>query len=408
MSSVLEVSRPTAEPVSLAEALQFLKQTQLPSTVPPTDPEASLIYNVFIPAARRYIEDMTGLTLASRNFEQYEDGFPFFPYFQSPYAPLFGAAFPFYFGYGPIASYPYPAIGGLQNQMLSPFQKRLLRSPVTAIRGIVFVGTDGKNAGLVQGKDFTVDFASTPGRIAPLPGQRWPVGIVGQNTVKILYTAGYSATETATEDILVGAVWQALTSAAQNSYILDPNSNVQLQLQANACTGKTEPTWPTALNATVTDGVQDEIVGGNVPAIWKNLGPIAGPYQTNHAYTAPVVVQDPNGNLQMLAVSSLTSQASTPTFATAFGAATNDNGQAAWQNLGPDESEFATDPSNQLTEYKGDIGIPEQLKAAVLLMLSHLYYNRDAVVAGAAVDVPHGVSSICAANRVWDFGPIQT
>lgn len=407
MSSVLEVSRPSVEPVSLAEAIQFLKQVQLPTTTPPTDPEASLIYNVFIPAARRYIEDLTGLTLASRNFEQWEDGFPFFPYFQSPYAPLFGAAFPFYFGYGPIASYPYPAIGGLQNQMLSPFQKRLLRSPVTAVRGIIYVGTDGKTAGLLPGKDFTVDYSSQPGRIAPLPGQRWPAGILGQNTVKIMFTAGYSATETATEDILEGAIWQALTSVAQNSYIIDPNGNLQLQIQANACTGKTEPTWPTTIGATVTDGSEDEISGGNVPAVWKNLGPIAGPYQTSHAYTAPVVVQDPNGNLQNLIINSLTSQGSTPTFQTAFGAVTTDNGQAAWQNLGPDESEGASDPANQIPEYKGDIGIPEQLKSAILLMLSHLYYNRDAVVAGNAVDVPHGVTAICQANRVWDFGPVS-
>lgn len=272
MSSVIEISRPSAEPVSLVEALQYLKQTQLPSTVPPTDKEASLIYNVFIPAARRYVEDLTGLTLASRDFEQWEDGFPFFPYFQSPYAPLFGAAFPFYFGYGPIASYPYPAIGGLQNQMLSPFMKRLLKSPVTALSTITYVGTDGNAATLTAGTDFVVDFASMPGRVAPLPGQRWPAGILGQNTVKITYTAGYSATETATEDI----------------------------------------------------------------------------------------------------------------------------------------TETAPTPPNQIVEYKGDIGIPEQLKAAILLMVSHLYYNRDAVVAGNAVDVPHGVTAICAANRVWDFGPTQT
>ena len=271
MSSVIEVSRPSVEPVSLVEALQFLKQTQLPTTTPPTDPEASLIYNVFIPAARRYVEDLTGLTLASRNFEQWEDGFPFFPYFQSPYAPLFGAAFPFYFGYGPIASYPYPAIGGLQNQMLSPFTKRLLKNPVTAVTKITYIGTDGNSHDLVPDTDFVVDFASTPGRVAPLPGQRWPVGIIGLNSVRIQYTAGYSATETATIDV-------------------------------------TEPT---------------------------------------------------------------------------------------------------NTPPNVIAETKEDVGIPEQLKAAILLMLSHLYYNRDAVVAGNAVDVPHGVTAICAANRVWDFGPVQ-
>lgn len=274
MSSVIEVSRPAAYPVSITEAIQFLKQLQLMAAAqanPITDPEVLLIQNVWIPAATRYIEDLTGLTLASRNFEQWEDGFPFFPYFQSPYAPLFGAAFPFYFGYGPIASYPYPAIGGLQNQMLSPFQKRLLKSPVTAVGEITYVGTDGQPHTLSPGTDFVVDLSSQPGRIAPLPGQRWPAGIIGQNTVKIPFTAGYSAVETDTEDVI-------------------------------------EPT---------------------------------------------------------------------------------------------------NDPPNEIAETKGDIGIPEQLKAAVLIMLGHLYNNREPVAGGTTVDVPHSVSAICAANRVWDFGPVS-
>ncbi len=154
-------------------------------------PDDLTIQNEIIPGARRQMETYTGMTLASRDFVQTGNGFPFFPYFQSPYAPLFGAAFPFYFGYGPIASYPYPAIGGLQNQLISPFQISLMRSPVTNVSKITFIGTDGTEKTLTMGNDFTVSFGTMPCSIQPLPGQRWPAGVNGNSTMKIFFTAGY-------------------------------------------------------------------------------------------------------------------------------------------------------------------------------------------------------------------------
>jgi hypothetical protein len=398
MSSVIEISRPSAEPVSLVEGLQFLKQTQLPTTVPPTDPEASLIYNVFIPAARRYIEDLTGLTLANRNFLQYEDGFPFFPYFQSPYAPLFGAAFPFYFGYGPIASYPYPAIGGLQNQMLSPFVKRLTKTPLNSVQKIIYIGTDGQPHQLTAGIDFVVDYSSTPGRVSPLPGQRWPVGILGVNTVQIFYSAGYQAT--AGQVQIEPAIWEADLQVPQYGYIYDTKDNVWVQTTAGTQnTGTTRPTFElSAVGAVIADGT----------ASWTNYGPCIGPWIAGQALASPTVIFDVNGNLQLLSVANLTTGATAPTFSATRGVTSSDNSvSGAWRCLGPNLP-GAANPPNELTTFLGDVGIPEQLKAAIMIMVSHLYYNRDAVVAGNAVDVPHSVSAICAANRVWDFGPIQT
>lgn len=184
-AGIVEASQPNAEPLNLATAKKFLR---LPDSFVTDD---YLINDVIIPGARKQLETMIGVTLASRNFVQYENGFPFFPYFQSPYAPLFGAAFPFYFGYGPIASYPYPAIGGLQNQLISPFDIMLLRSPVTAVDHIAYIGTDGNAHTLLPGQDFTVAFGRQPCMISPIPGQRWPVGILGNSTVEIHFTAGY-------------------------------------------------------------------------------------------------------------------------------------------------------------------------------------------------------------------------
>lgn len=88
MASIVETTQPAIEPLDLDTTKQFLR---LPSG--PADDD-NIVQSIMI-SARRHIESAVGLTLANRNFIQYEDGFPFFPYFQSPYAPLFGAAFPF-------------------------------------------------------------------------------------------------------------------------------------------------------------------------------------------------------------------------------------------------------------------------------------------------------------------------
>ena len=83
MASIVELSAPAVEALDTETVLNFLKQ-------PETSPDVSLLETIIIPAARRTLEDLTGLTLAQRDFVQYKEGFPFFPYFQSPYAPLFG------------------------------------------------------------------------------------------------------------------------------------------------------------------------------------------------------------------------------------------------------------------------------------------------------------------------------
>src|SRR5579872_7325817 len=218
MSSVLELTLPSVEPISLADAKNWLKVPAGPTT-------EDLLIQRLVKAARRHIERCTGLTLAQRNFIQYQDGFPFFPYFQSPYAPLFGAAFPFYFGYGPIASYPYPAIGGLQNQMMNPFEVRALKNPVTAITSVEYIDTNGKKVALVPFQDFVPDIAT--GRILPLPGQRWPVSTMGANTCSIFFTAGYVqdqtvvGTQTATETASPG--WEPGETVAQYAFIIDGN-----------------------------------------------------------------------------------------------------------------------------------------------------------------------------------------
>ncbi len=397
MSSIVEVSQPFSEPVDLLTAKQFLRLALVDNTgAPIVGPDDGMIENILIPGARRQLETALGLTLANRQFVQYEDGFPALPFFQSAYAPLYGAAFPFFFGYGPIANYPF--VGGMQSTTVSPFEKRLLRSPVTAVSRITYIGIDGESHGLLPGKDFAVDFASLPGRVAPLPGMRWPITMSGQSTVAIYFTAGYLPTGSPNEDILDGAIWQALQPVAVNSYVIDPNGNVQLQIALKAVTAKTEPTWPNAVGQTVADGF----------ATWKNLGPISGVWRANTAYTAPSVVQDSNGNLQELIVS-VTSGASAPTWALNRGATTTDNSVAAWMNIGVDESQGATDPPKQITEYVADVSIPPNLYMGLLQMITHWYQNRAVIVTvagagGTHLPLPLHLEEIIQSERILDFG----
>jgi hypothetical protein len=397
MSSIVEVSQSFTEPVDLATAKQFLRLPLVDSLGNAiVGPDDSLISNILIPGARKQLETALGLTLANRQFIQYEDGFPSFPSGQNAYAPLCGAAFPFFFGYGPIANYPF--VGGTQNSSVSPFEKRLLRSPVTAVSRMTYIGVDGESHGLLPGRDFVVDFAALPGRLSPLPGMRWPITMSGPNTIAIYFTAGYLPTGSANEDVLDGAIWQALQPVAQNSYVIDPNENIQIQLATQAVTAKTEPVWSNTIGQTVIDG----------SARWKNFGPVT-PWAANTNYTTPQIVQDPNGNLQELIVPSLTSGGTNPTWALNRGSTTTDNSIAAWVNVGADESQAAVDPAKQITEYEANVSIPPHFYMALLQMITHWYQNRAVIVTvagagGTHLPLPLHLEEIIASERILDFG----
>ena len=97
-----------------------------------------------------------------------------------------------------------------------------------------------------------------------------------------------------------------------------------------------------------------------------------------------------------------------PTWATARGVTTNDNGfSGAWLGLGANQP-GAQNPSDEITSYAGDIGIPEQFKIAIMILANHWFYNREPVVAGQAGTVPMSVEAIVQANRVYDFGPLPS
>jgi hypothetical protein len=419
MSAILELGPPAVDAVSLTEALAFLRITN------PNGPDSALIQSAWIPAARRYIEGMTGLVLAQRKFAQYEERFPL-------------TVWPFAFDQARV-----PVVNR-RDQRLS-----LLRSPLASVQKIVYVGTDGNLHGMLPGQDFAVDYASRPGKITPLPGQDWPALLLGQfwpelffpnefwapsinglNRVQIFFTAGFTALATDTASETIGAQWQPYEVFPQYSYIIDGSGNMQIQMAPGSpLSGSDVPTyaavghtiaspdggcsWFNAGPAGVSTAVDDDDTG-NVDSDTAIAPPA---YQTGHVYPGPSLVLDSNGNIEFTQ-NGLTSGGSAPAWPASnapLGTVTADNG-GSWLFLGAPQDpgpEFSAAPGgttpgpNQLVQYQAASGIPEDLKLAVLLMLSHFYYNREPVVEGRegkVADVPHSVSQICSNYRVWDFG----
>jgi hypothetical protein len=174
MSRIAQVAYPSVEPVTVGEVKNYVRVF--------VSSDDTLIGD-FITAGREWIEDETGLCLASRSFILFEDNFPYVPfdlvgYNSSPSA--------MYFGFGNTAP---SALGGW-NPRTNPFQILLRRNPVTAVDHIEYVDISGNIQTLTPGADFMVDLVSTPARIAPLPSGRWPTAMSGLNNVRIYLTAG--------------------------------------------------------------------------------------------------------------------------------------------------------------------------------------------------------------------------
>jgi len=217
--------------------------------------------------------------------------------------------------------------------------------------------------------------------------------------VQIFFTAGYQATSQ--QFVVEPAIWEEELQVPQYGYIVDANDNVWVQTTAGTqVTGISRPDFEAStVGATIS---------GDGGCSWTNYGPVIGPWVQHQALQQPSIVFDSNNNLQLLNVSELTTGATSPTWATARGVTTTDNTVSnAWLCLGPNQP-GAQNPSDEITSYTGDIGIPEQFKIAIMILAAHWYYNRELVVAGQAGTVPFSVEAIVQANRVYDFGPLPS
>jgi hypothetical protein len=175
MSNVVQVAYPSAEPVSVAEFTNYARIF--------VTSDNTLIGDL-ITGAREWVEDQTGLSLASRNFIQFEDSLPFVPYGFSGFA--YAGTPSLYFGGGPLT--PYPPFGW--NQRVNPFEIQIKRNPVTNVDHIEYVDVAGYVLTLEPETNFLVDYSGTVCRLSPLPGQPWPQCTPGLGNVRIYFTAG--------------------------------------------------------------------------------------------------------------------------------------------------------------------------------------------------------------------------
>src|ERR1700722_1815059 len=148
MNSIVRTSAipASAEPVTLAAMKNWLR---VPPTVVNDDQDITDLIN----EARVQAELLSNCALVRSTFVQYLDHFPTW---QARELGHFGAVG----GHDGIA---YGRHGRWHGEIT------VKRPPLVSVQGITFIGTDGRPYTLNPGQDFTVDIASQPGRIRPIP-----------------------------------------------------------------------------------------------------------------------------------------------------------------------------------------------------------------------------------------------
>ena len=146
---------PTGEPVTLAEAMEWLR-------VPDDTPDGGLITGM-LKAARGYVEKTIGRQLMPATWELTLD------------------------------SFPYP--GGWQfleafQVCPDPHQIRIPKAPLRSVSGITYYDMS-YTLRTCDPSIYVVDTATDPGRIVLAQAKVWPVTGLRPAAVKVTFTAGY-------------------------------------------------------------------------------------------------------------------------------------------------------------------------------------------------------------------------
>jgi len=151
MAGIIVQNQPTAEPVTLQQAKNFLR-------VSITDDDD--LIGFLITAAREACETFCSRSLAVKSYIQTMDSFPYYTdtvMSQMAYPPSY-------------YSLPqYSTTLWNYSQMI-----KLYYPPAIEVQGIDYTATDGTNKTLEQDTDFLLDNIWEPARIFPMPGQMWP------------------------------------------------------------------------------------------------------------------------------------------------------------------------------------------------------------------------------------------
>jgi|GEM_PF-4879500 len=362
-----------------------------------------LIQNL-IKAARQQAEILTDSVLVRSTFVQYMDHFPYWRIRERGY-------------YVGQVGYAYEHHNAHRGEI------RLRRTPLISVQSLVYIGADGEPHTLNPGQDFVVDGAQQPGRIRPIPYTVWPLTLSVPNAIAISFTAGYAPdsegvaagqaaiTEPETVSHDLNPSWQPSTAVPQWTFLVDPNGNIEVQINAGSPltgAGPNPPAWP-AIGAEVVDGA----------CLFHNYGPLRGFWTPDTKYSGNWIILDQNSNLQLLVIPSLISQTSppsgivgsvTPPFASEVAAITVDNGENAWRclgayrGLGNQGASIPTAPEQQAA-YTIDWTLPDTVSMAIMQLVSHWYFNREPVVPGSVSEIPLHISSLLATVAVPDYAP---
>lgn len=401
MNSIVRTAILSPELVTLAVMKNWLK---VPQSVTNDDNEITDL----IVEAREQCELITNSCLVRSKFVQYLDHFPS----------------------SGVREMGYMSGGTQHNGMGYTRHHRwhdeikIKRPPLVSVQSIIFIGTDGRPYTLNPGQDFVVDITGPIGRIRPIPYTIWPLTLHVPAAIAIALTAGYAPNpdsvagatiiepETLTQAL--NPAWQPNKATPQYSFLIDPNGNVEVQMNVGSPVtgaGPIPPVWA-AIGATVTDN----------GCLWENWGPLRGSWTPDTNYVGPWIILDFNSNLQLLNVAALTSQVIAPysaqtvgaeplPWATALGGLTTDNGIAgAWICLGPytalgDTGLARPNSPEQQAAVITNLTLPRVITRAIKALVLHWYYNREMVAPGTINKVPMHIEQMLGAVTVHDFAP---
>jgi len=410
MNSIVRTATLSSEPVTLAAMKNWLK---VPGSVATDDLEITDLIN----EARVHAELLTNCSLVRSTFVQYLDHWP-----------GWGAREFDYYGSNAGGGYGAGGYGGMGYDRHHRWHGEITvkRPPLVSVQGITFIGTDGRPYTLNPGQDFTVDVASQPGRIRPVPYTIWPLTLHVPAAIAISFTAGYapntdsvSAGTIAEPETLTEALnpsWQPGIATPQYSYLVDSNGNVEVQTNAGSPvtnSGDNPPSWA-APGQTVPDG----------GCLWLNCGPLRGFWAPGTPYAGyqSWVILDFNSNLQLLNVNSLISQTIAPysaqavgieplAWASAPGGLTTDNGiTGAWICLGPysalgDTGLAQPNSPEQQAAVIVDWTLPRTVSRFIKAFVTHHYYNREPYTSGPVNRVPEHMAELLGDVTIHDFAP---
>ncbi len=170
--SLVVVTQPTVEPITLDEAKLHLRVT---------DNNDDSYITGLITTARQHMEGVLNRCFCTQTLRARLDSFPDLP----------NATLKFFIPTYSVESYLARAISLMSGPL------RLLRSPVQSVTSIQYLDANGNTQTLAQNPapglpGYIVDTDSEPARIAPANNLPWAVTLAQQSAVTILYQAGYA------------------------------------------------------------------------------------------------------------------------------------------------------------------------------------------------------------------------